>query len=64
MSIIRKDLSNRDWTIFAVDRSKRPGDFKKLKENKVVREYEIFAAQLLSFIRIQLKSTHLKKMCC
>ena len=41
MSMIRQDLSTRDWTLFAVDRSKRPGDFKKVKENKFIREYEI-----------------------
>lgn len=40
MSIIRQDLSTRNWTIFAVDRSGRPTDFKKVKEKKVIKEYE------------------------
>lgn len=41
MSMIRQDLSTKDWTIFVVDRSKRSGAFKKVKENKFIREYEI-----------------------
>jgi len=40
MSIIRQDLSTKDWTIFALERSKRPSDFKKVKENKAVKDYE------------------------
>ncbi|MBU4314492.1 MAG: hypothetical protein KJ821_06870 [Actinobacteria bacterium] len=36
MSVVRQDLTTKDWTIFAVDKSKRPGAFKKVKENKVV----------------------------
>jgi len=33
MSIIRQDLSTKDWTIFALERAKRPKDFKQ--ENKI-----------------------------
>ncbi len=34
MSIIRQDLSTKDWTIFAVERSKRPKDFKQDSPDK------------------------------
>ena len=40
MSMIRQDLSTKDWTIFAVKRLRRPTDFKKLKKNKIVKEYK------------------------
>ncbi len=40
MSVIRQDLITKDWTIFAGDRSGRPTDFKKVKEKKVLNEYE------------------------
>lgn len=40
MSIIRQDLSTREWTIFALNRSKRPTEFKKAKERKIIKEYE------------------------
>lgn len=36
MSVIRQDLTTKDCTIFAIGRSRRPTDFKKVKENKVV----------------------------
>jgi len=40
MSEIRQDLSSKDWTIFATERSRRPSDFKKTKEKKFSNEYE------------------------
>lgn len=40
MSIIRQDLSTKNWTIFAVNRSSRPTEFKKVKEKKITKEYE------------------------
>jgi UDPglucose--hexose-1-phosphate uridylyltransferase len=40
MSEIRQDLSTKDWTIFATERSGRPSDFEKIKENRPVSEYE------------------------
>ncbi len=40
MSIIRQDLSTREWTIFALNRSRRPTEFKKVKERKILKEYE------------------------
>lgn len=39
MSEIRQDPSTKDWTIFAPERSKRPCDFKKIKESKIKKEY-------------------------
>lgn len=40
MSEIRQDLATKDWTIFATGRSRRPSDFKKVKEDRPVSEYE------------------------
>jgi len=40
MSIIRQDPITKDWTIFALCRSGRPNDFKKIKEKRVLKEYE------------------------
>ena len=40
MSIIRQDLSTKDWTIFAVKRAQRPNDFIKKEEKKVLPKYE------------------------
>jgi UDPglucose--hexose-1-phosphate uridylyltransferase len=40
MSEIRQDLSTKDWTIFATERSGRPSDFRKIKEDKPASEYE------------------------
>ncbi len=40
MSIIRQDLSTKDWTVFAVNRSQRPNDFIKKEEKKVLPKYE------------------------
>lgn len=40
MSVIRQDLITKDWTIFAVDRSGRPTDFKEVKEKKILKEYD------------------------
>ncbi len=34
MSIIRQDLSTKDWTIFALERAKRPKDFSQKKRRK------------------------------
>ena len=39
MSEIRQDLSTKDWTIFAEERSKRPSDFKKIRKGKAKEEY-------------------------
>ncbi len=39
MSEIRQDLSTKDWTIFAAERSERPSDFRKIKESKINKEY-------------------------
>ncbi len=33
-SIIRQDISTKDWTIFSVKRAERPHDFKGSKEKK------------------------------
>jgi UDPglucose--hexose-1-phosphate uridylyltransferase len=40
MSVIRQDITTKDWTIFAIDRSKRPSDFKEIKEKKVIKEFD------------------------
>jgi UDPglucose--hexose-1-phosphate uridylyltransferase len=40
MSEIRQDLATKDWIIFATERSRRPNDFKKIRENRPVSEYE------------------------
>jgi UDPglucose--hexose-1-phosphate uridylyltransferase len=40
MSVIRQDIATKDWTIFAVDRSKRPHDFKQRRRRKVLKSFE------------------------
>ena len=39
-SIIRQDLSTKDWTIFSVKRASRPRDYKEIKDNKLIKKYE------------------------
>jgi len=39
-SIIRQDLPTKDWTIFSVKRAARPRDYKEIKDNKVIKNYE------------------------
>ncbi|MGM0366838.1 MAG: galactose-1-phosphate uridylyltransferase [Actinomycetota bacterium] len=39
MSIIRQDLSTKDWTIFSLERAKRPKDFKQKKKAKNETKY-------------------------
>ena len=39
MSIIRQNISTRDWTIFSLERAKRPQDFKQKKRKKIDKEY-------------------------
>jgi len=40
-SIIRQDMSTKDWTIFSVKRAERPHDFMRAKKKKkVLKEYE------------------------
>jgi len=40
-SIIRQDISTKDWTIFSVKRAERPHDFKGSKEKKkILKKYE------------------------
>jgi len=39
-SIIRQDLSTKDWTIFSVNRAARPRDYKEIKSSKAMKRYE------------------------
>ncbi len=39
MSIIRQDISTRDWTIFSLERAKRPQDFKRKNSARNNQEY-------------------------
>jgi len=39
-SIIRQDLSTKDWTIFSVKRASRPRDYKEIKDNRLIKKYE------------------------
>ena len=39
-SVIRQDLSTKDWTIFSVKRAERPYDFKSKETKKALKEYE------------------------
>ena len=39
-SIIRQDMSTKDWTIFSVQRAQRPHDFSGPKKKKIVKKHE------------------------
>ena len=39
-SIIRQDLSTKDWTIFSVRRAERPYDYLEKKQKKILEKYE------------------------
>ncbi len=39
-SIIRQDLSTKDWTIFSVKRAQRPNDFKRSGKRKIQKQHE------------------------
>ncbi len=39
-SIIRQDLSTKDWTIFSIKRAARPRDYKEIKDSKLKNRYE------------------------
>jgi len=40
MSFIRQDIATKNWTIFAVERSKRPDDFKDKRKRKVLKNFD------------------------
>jgi len=39
-SVIRQDLSTKDWTIFSEKRAERPYDFGRKESKKILKEYE------------------------
>ena len=49
-SIIRQDLSTKDWTIFSVKRASRPRDYKEIKDNKLIKKYEL--VEILTAIQV------------
>ena len=38
MSVVRQDLSTKDWTIFATERAKRPKDERKVVEKRQIKD--------------------------